>query len=98
MNGTFNNPILSSYKDRIVIASQPDNTSSIQISTIYKPTNNVTTLFYQKTISGFSAVPIVEFSPNVTKIMIFGFEQGDTDQSKPKTVILYMDYNKAEGG
>ena len=79
MNGTFNNPILSSYKDRIVVASKSDNTSSIQISAVYKPTNKSTTLFYQKSISGFSAVPMVSFSPNVTKIVIYGFEQGDTD-------------------
>lgn len=79
MNGTFNNPTLSSYNDRVVIASQSDSTNSIQISTIYKPTDTSTTLFYQKSISGFSAVPKVSFSPNVTKIMIYGFEQGDTD-------------------
>ena len=52
-------------------------------------------MFFKRTIPNLTS-PLVKLSPNLTKIIVFGYDLNNT--SKSKTVIYYIDYTKATGG
>lgn len=93
-NNTHANLSLTSFQNRVVVTSFMQN-DEIQIFVLNSPNNVTPKLLFTKTISHLAS-PSVKLSPNLTKIIVFGYDLGNS--SNPKTLILHIDYTKANSG
>lgn len=92
-NKTLGNAYLRSHSHRIVVASLSSDTQ-MEIFAIHS-LNSIAKMLFSQSVSDLAS-PSVKFSPKLTKIMVYGYDSSNS--SRPKTVLLYVDYDSRSGG